>query len=380
MNRMLILLLPAVVIALPLSARAEPAGGAAQAPVEFKFQPPKDAENPADDPPWLYGMHDWTEDCAKALADAGLRGWFVEAVGLGRDPGRMDSHDWSGIAGRGLGLICRLNYGFGPQGTIPHAKYYEDFAKRCGNFVAGSKGCHVWVIGNETNLREECPTEEGGYEAITPENYARCFKLCRKAIHAGPGHEKDQVILQALAPWNDGKSTGQGDWLTQFRRIMAVVGNDVDGFAIHVYSWEGHDPSYIRGTFFQTAYRQILAAVPRSLVRLPAYVTELGARDWKNENNGWVKAAYADLNAWNQTGAPKIRAACIYRWSGYVADKRGIFDDWKESLKAGLHWTTRKPLTAPELKALEDKQRAEWERKRAKEAEKKAAAEAGKAK
>jgi hypothetical protein len=359
---------------------------AAPPPVpEFKFEPPKDPENPDDDPPWIYGMHDPNDDCVRALEEAGVRGWFVEAIGIGRDPNDTGGRDWSGLASRGIGVICRIDYGFGGKGTIPQVKYYEDYAKRCANFVAASRGCRIWVIGNETNLAVENPHEGDSMEVITPENYAKCFLMVRKAIKALPGREKDQVVLQALSPWNDGRETGQGDWLSQFRRMMKGIGSQVDGFALHVYSLNGHEPGKVKESWFQSSYRDILKSVPKELARLPVYVTECGARaagEWQDANNGWVKAAMADIHAWNQKGAPKIRAVCLYRWGWGAGDpssigaKRGVFEDWKDALKMNLHWTARRPPTEKELKAMEEKARAEWERKQAAAREKEARAQA----
>ena len=39
-------------------------------------------------------------------------------------------------------------------------------------------------------------------EVITPQLYARCYRLCRDAIKRVPGHANDQVLVGATAPWN----------------------------------------------------------------------------------------------------------------------------------------------------------------------------------
>ena len=65
--------------------------------------------------------------------------------------------DYSAYADRGLGIIARLNHGYEPDGTLPHSSLYEAYARRVANFVATSRGCKIWVIGNEMNYAIERP-------------------------------------------------------------------------------------------------------------------------------------------------------------------------------------------------------------------------------
>ena len=65
--------------------------------------------------------------------------------------------DYSRWADQGFGIIARLNNGYEPNGTIPLSSRYADFAQRCANFVRNSRGCHIWIIGNEMNFAVERP-------------------------------------------------------------------------------------------------------------------------------------------------------------------------------------------------------------------------------
>ncbi|OUC07432.1 hypothetical protein RY27_14955, partial [Litorilinea aerophila] len=193
---------------------------------------------------------------------------------------------------------------------IPHSSLYEQFAQRVANFVATSRGCKIWIIGNEMNYAVERPgiqidwsrhptihgptpeesdpmrrglpvrfnalpdhsteirTTRGAIidpgEIITPELYARCYRLCREAIHRVPGHEDDQVLVGAVAPWNTQTIYGDnpnGDWVQYFRDILTLLGPDgCDGFTLHTYT-HGPDPALIvsdekLGPPFQQRHRE----------------------------------------------------------------------------------------------------------------------------
>ena len=101
---------------------------------------------------------------------------------------------------------------------------------------ARSRGCHIWIIGNEPNHELERP--EG--RLILPHEYAQAYRLCRDAIKAVPGHADDQVLVAGPGPWNATTTypgNEKGDWVRYFVHTMTMLGDDgCDGFALHTYT------------------------------------------------------------------------------------------------------------------------------------------------
>lgn len=327
------------------------------------------------DAPFIFGLHDPGGE--RLMLSARRPGWVVVNEYIGHDPDDMTSADYSALSDQGVAVLCRLNNGREPEGTIPHSSLYEQFARRVANFVAGSRGCNKWIIGNEMNYAVERPgilidwsrhgsivgdtpeesdpfrhgigvrfnflpdhsTEirttraaivEPG-EVITPDVYSECFKLCRDAVRKLPDGEKEQLIVGAVAPWNTQTiygSNANGDWVRYFADILETLGpDDCDGFALHTYT-HGCDPALITsdellGPPFQThhlqfrAYRDFLDAVPTDMRHLPAYITESDQSEpWDEFRSGWIRAAYAEIDEWNRRpDIQRIRALALYRWS-----------------------------------------------------------------
>ena len=68
-----------------------------------------------------------------------------------------------------------------------------------------------------SNLRSETEGRSAGSdmaqgEVLTPALYARCYALCRSAIRSLPGHRDDQVLVAAVAPWNDQTRYAGNEW------------------------------------------------------------------------------------------------------------------------------------------------------------------------
>ena len=213
---------------------------------------------------YLFGIYEPGGE--QHMLDVARPGWIVFSEAVGHDPDDRTGVDFSAYSDQGLGVICRINNGYEPDGTIPHSSQYERFARRVANFVSTSRGCKIWVIGNEMNYAAERPgividwsrhrTQRSGPpeeadpnrrgvpvrfnalpdhsteirttrgaivsagEVITPELYARCYRLCRDAIHRLPGHQDDQVMVGAVAPWNTQTvyaANPNGDWIQYFR-------------------------------------------------------------------------------------------------------------------------------------------------------------------
>lgn len=381
---------------------------------------------------------------------AGLPGWVVLSSAIGRDPADHSGEDFSDLAGQGYGVICRLNHGYYPDGSLPRRGDYADFAQRCANFVAASPGCHMWVIGNEPNYAAERPHppptptpmgapptplrppktpvrrlqqwaallgtrrmhteganapppsvlrdqsgamrsaasdpwlhaeparfsalylgERSGRdddirgEPILPDAYADCYRLCRYAIHALPGHADDLVLVAAVAPWNHQTrypANPTGDWVQYFADILVALSVDsCDGFALHTYTHHA-DPRLVSSTakmqppFAQRhyefrAYRDFLAAVPAAMRQLPVYITETNQDiPWLDDRTGWIDAVYREIDGWNRRGdTQKIRAVALYRWQDGdrwgMHNKPNITADFAAALQTPRCWWPPAPLT-----------------------------------
>lgn len=374
------------------------------------------------DSAYIYGIHEpggevyLVEPADSPAEEVTGKGWVLFTEAIGHDPEDRSGIDFTTFSSQGLGVICRLNNGYEPDGTLPHSSQYENFARRVANFVAVSRGCKLWVIGNEMNYaverpgiqidwsrhksRRDGPPESADPqrhglavrfnvlpdhsaeirttraaivnpgEVITPERYARCYQLCRDAIHRLPGHADDQVLVGAVAPWNtqtiyDGNANG--DWVQYFRDILTLLGpKNCDGFALHTYT-HGPDPALITDETllpppFQSyhrefrAYRDFMAAVPPAMRDLPAYITETDqTTPWLDDNTGWVQRAYAEIDGWNQPGRldgaaessrkelrQQIRALVLYRWpridKWYIEGKTGVITDFQQAIAHGYRW------------------------------------------
>ncbi len=351
---------------------------------------------------YLFGIYEPGGE--QLMLDAARPGWIVFSEAVGHDPDDRTGVDFSSFSDQGFGVICRINNGYEPDGTIPHSSQYTQFARRVANFVSTSRGCKIWIIGNEMNYAAERPgividwtrhrtrrsgppeeadpnrrgvpvrfnalpdfsteirTTRGAIvspgEVITPELYARCYRLCRDAIHRLPGHQDDQVLVGAVAPWNTQTVYGSnpnGDWIQYFSDILEELGPDsCDGFALHTYT-RGGDARLISSETtmespFQShhrefrAYRDFMAAVPTSMRHLPAYITETDQIEpWIDRNQAWVQQAYGEIDEWNrQTGSQLIRCLALYRWpridKWYIDGKQGVIEDFRAALEREYRW------------------------------------------
>ncbi|MFQ5811790.1 MAG: discoidin domain-containing protein [Anaerolineae bacterium] len=309
-------------------------------------------------PKYIFGLHD--PGGQHLMFDKNKQGWVLVTEELGADPGGPGGPDYRHLSNQDLGVIVRLNHGYGDKGTIPRSSRYDDFAQRCGNFVAGSQGCHIWIIGNEPNLAWERPGGPNG-EVITPELYARCFKRCRNNIHSRPGRENDQVVVGAVGPWNAQTiypENPSGNWIKYFTDILHLVEDQCDGIAIHTYT-KGYNLDLITGDFYSwknhsspdlrnrrdhfRCYIDFMEAIPHSMRHLPVYITETDQDlEWRtDEHTGWVQAAYAEIDRWNRDPSHQpIQALLLYRWviAGMgqekysIVNRHGVQADFKAAM------------------------------------------------
>ena len=290
------------------------------------------------------------------------QGWEIRVEEVGHNPAHTGGTDYRNSRHT---PIVRFQNGWSPNGTIPLPEHYADFATRCANFVRNSQGCSVWIIGNECNHSSEQPHGQ----PITPDLYARCYDMCWQAIHELPGHENDQVIVGAIAPYNNQTKypgNANGDWALYLEHILTRC-RYVDGVALHAYS-SNQQPNIIisdakmgppfghLSSEFRT-YRDQMNAIPESLYGKPVYLTEMnpGARGtpWQNANTGWVRAAYDEIARWNaQHYGREIRCAALYCWDRrgdgmWIQDKPGVLDDFKAAAARGLEWAHEPPVDPP---------------------------------
>jgi hypothetical protein len=257
----------------------------------------------------IYGLHD---EHPKGLMKSG---WVLLTKEVGHDPGNHDGEDFSEWRREGIEPIVRLNNGYGSAGTIPLLQYYGDFATRCANYVQASQGCDKWIIGNEPNHSQERPDGV----PITASSYVNCFRATRGRIKSVS--PLAQVMTAPVAVWN----VETGDWLEYFDVLMQ---EEQDGIALHTYT-HGSDPSLITSEammdpfqdrrYHFRAYRDFLNRLPDDKRSLPVYITETDQDvPWLNENKGWVRNAYKEIDQWNKSSwRPKIHCLCLYRWPKY---------------------------------------------------------------
>lgn len=357
------------------------------------------ADTPKAISPHIFGMHAAQlsddvhfRDGIRALFDGkGKKGWVFFTEALGRHPGNIGLDpdlrnrlwDW---AQQGYGVIVRLNHAYHPSGTLPESAYYDDFAATCARWVelylkadSAINAQYQWTIqiANEQNNISEHPGDHGQIrEHITAELYAQAFNKVYAAIKTVlPGAV---VCPGAVDPYHSAPMPllGNARWrpLDYFQTMLDNI-PALDGFILHAYT---HGPNLDAltslATFgdallgdhyfdFQT-YRLFMERIPAKWRELPVYLTETnhicrpGAapacthdQGWIDQNIGWVRAMYAEINRWNrQPYAQQIRCALLYRWAGdqwIIADKPGIQEDFRQALDNDYRWA----LPAPELLA-----------------------------
>ncbi len=331
---------------------------------------------PLCDSGYLYGLHDPGGE--RVMLDLDVPGWIVFTEELGFDPNNTQGKNYAQYSDKGLGVLVRLNAGYAGTGTLPFEQYYSNFARRCANFVRASSGAHLWIVGNEPNHpiewpgaawdwsaqppRPSSPDKRG--EPITPERYARCYLLVRAAIKAVSGHANDQVLVAGAAPWNallTYPGNTNGDWVQYFADILKAIGAaNCDGITLHTYT-HGTDPALIRSEakmaapyqnrrFHFRAYQDFMAAIPQTMRGLPVYITETdqGDEPWRNDNTGWVRQAYGEINAWNLANDQKIRSLVLYRWPNVPGDrwgiegKQGVIEDFRAAIVLRYRWEIEK--------------------------------------
>jgi len=286
-------------------------------------------------------------------------GYVVLTEGIGHSPNDKGGADYSEL--RQMPIV-RLNNGYGKAGTIPNEAWYGSFSARVANFVAASKNCSRWIIGNEPNHSQERPDGK----PILPGQYAQCYSMCRNAIHALPDHEQDEVLLAAIAPYNN-QTTYQdnesGDWVQYFRDVQSYLPAHIDGFALHAYA-RAQTPAAVTsedrmgkpGEAFNQyhngfrCYRDWMNAIAPAHRGKPVYITEFNAGGaWTDVDTEFVVEAYLEIADWNDSHSDRpISCLALYRWQTdkwIIKDKPAVIADFMHAVELHL---TQPPVTEPE--------------------------------
>ncbi|QQE13148.1 PEP-CTERM sorting domain-containing protein [Planctomycetota bacterium] len=321
----------------------------------------------AEDNPYIYGMHDPGGE--HLMGENG--GWLVhtEEIGLTGAQGK----DFTQYKDKKMTNIVRLNYGYGSKGTLPYEKDYEQFAQNAANYIKNSKGVDYWIIGNETNLPREWPGNDGWNEGvgekITAARYVKAYNKIYDKVDAMNLAEKPKICPSPSGTWAPPYG-GIGDFVHYWRDILDGIGADrVDGIPLHAYT-HGADPSLVTSDkkmndpyqdkyYNFRVYKNYMEMIPESMKDKPVFITECDQNSesgkwvgdtfqaWKDENNGWVKAIYEEVNNWNMVDDnQKIRCVAMYRWPAYkegstsygLSELLNVQEDFKEAVAMGRTW------------------------------------------
>jgi Peptidase C39 family len=331
----------------------------------------------------LYGIHD---DFGPRRTELFQRhtGWvlFTEEAGSG---GTSPYAAWASNP-PGFGVLVRLNNaynnGYQGNGTIPGPSGYDAFAQRCAAWaqrvLAGrnSDWACTFIIGNEMNNPREWHNPNGASDqlnmnaAISPQQYAECFNRVYRAIKAVAPNAR--VAPGAIDPYN----AQYMDCLQYFTQMLARIDN-LDAITLHAYT---HGPEVSRitslGTFQNDplrwqyydfrCYTTLLDCIPAKWRNVPVHITETDQTPteqqpvaWSGGRNGWVRAAYEEIDRWNrQPFAQQIQSLIMYRWArgggsdaAYcLQDKPDILEEFKATVAStDFRWRFAPPAAPRRL-------------------------------
>jgi hypothetical protein len=348
--------------------------------VADRRKPVDDATLPRGQCAWIFGIHgataDTTGDFRHLFAGKNKTGWVLFTEAVGTDPFHSSGHDVTRWSDSGYGMIIRLNHGYEPAGTLPVRAKYGEFAGACARYVSNSRGCHIWIIGNEqNNVREHPGGAANPIEHITPRDYAEAFNLAWRRIK---GVQPNAIVVPgAIDPYNTfpwARLGGRRNRPLEYFKEMLDHIVELDGIALHTYThWLDASlitkPTVFQDDFLQPgtskehyydfqAYRPFAEAIPAKWRDRPIYITETNhwlalehqphnpseerRIGWLNQDKGWVQAAYKEIHRWNSTPhAQQIHCLLLYRWTGdqWAIEHRGeIHKDFRQALNADYRW------------------------------------------
>lgn len=340
--------------------------------------PANDTVLPFGQSSWIYGMHAasinddpaYKNEIRNLFEGTGKRGWVLFTEQFGHDingiqpiPARKAAFwDWAHSAG--YGVIVRLNHGYDTAGTLPRSQHYQAFADCCARYAElylkhadVSSGLYRWVIivGNEQNNPREWPRENQLPEKITPQLYAQAFNKAYKAIKNVLGNSA-VVAPGAVDPYNAALQRP----LDYFSDMLDGI-EQLDAIILHTYT-HGHsvdavthpkkfDNDPLTDHYYDfMAYRPFMERIPAKWRGRPVYITETnplfkskeGDWGWYDDDIGWIEAAYAEIDRWNNTAhAQQIQALLLYRWAGDEWTMRGkgrLRDDFRDAIARNYRW------------------------------------------
>lgn len=313
---------------------------------------------------YIYGMHDYNDTVRNLLTyNSEVRGWVLVLQSLDGYTGGVNS-DVVNAANAGLGVVVRMHWGYDPNGTLPPSSQYGTYASRAATYCQTHQNyCQYYIVGNESNLCSEWPRVSGGdgkcsdtdiREKISPSRYADCFQQTYNAVHAVAPNVK--LVLSPAATWA-GSFTyppfDTFDFICYTTTLYTLIPhNMIGGMAFHPKT-HIHDPAEITNNtlhdqpvfgcghnesvhWYFRVYQDEMAKIPTDLVDRAIFLTELNPHEpsyggWTNNNNGYVRAAYNEVNSWNSThSTKKVTAMMLYRWDDGV----DVWDIWN---KTGVH-------------------------------------------
>ena len=98
------------------------------------------------------------------------------------------------------------------------------------------------------------------------------------------------------------------------------------------------------------AYRLFMQRIPSRWRNLPVYITETNPLfktaepdwGWIDEDRGWIRAAFQEINDWNHTPhVQQIRALLLYRWAGdawIMQGKGNLVNDFRSAMARDYRW------------------------------------------
>jgi len=342
-------------------------------------RPVADTALPYGECAWLFGIHGVgvpeTQDFRYLLQGSGKSGWALFTEGIGRNPDdlapdenrRNKLWEW---ARSGWGIVIRLNHGYHTAGTLPEVEHYQEFAATCARYAElylkhpeEDPGKYTWVIviGNEQNNPREWPRDGHPPQPITPQNYARAFNLAYRRIKQVLPNAT--VVPGAVDPYNAAMERPHD----YFDRMLEQI-EQLDGFSLHTYThgpvvdYITHlrvftDAPLIPGTVHEhyydfQAYRPFIERIPLRWRDLPVYLTETNhwvvnpdgtpPLGWVNRNIGWVRAAYEEIDRWNNTPhSQQIHCLLLYRWQDdewRINTRDQIQTDFKMAAEKDYRW------------------------------------------
>lgn len=309
---------------------------------------------------YIYGIHEYDKEWGNWLVQSDRTGWSLELTELS-----------SNYSGRDFNFpnvtpIVRFNWGYGSTGTIPRPNQYDEFARRCAEFVKNSQGIKRVHIGNELSLQWEWP------DGIMPtvDEYIQCY---HKSYNAIKSVKPDVMITFAPpAPWNP---TWGGDWIDIIPTLCNKIGHDkIDFFAIHAYT-KGYsldnftklqpmNPPYQHRNFSFAVLWEQMRAIPENMRHLEVHITEANGDDSWNHNQGnWIREFYHQINAWNlHPSNQKILSGILFRWNKHdtkwdISQHEPSKNDFRQVLQKGYKhgYSGAKPNISIEPKLSPDR-------------------------